>query len=62
VIPYGITLPTAQASFSDQPFRVVYSGRMVERQKCIHQVVHTLIHACRVSRQIEVNLSGDGPD
>jgi hypothetical protein len=37
VIPCGITLPTAQASFSDQPFRVVYSGRMVERQKCINR-------------------------
>ena len=62
VIPYGITLPTAQASFSDQPFRVVYSGRMVERQKCIHQVVHTLIHACQASSQIEAHLIGDGPD
>ena len=60
VISYGITLPTAQASFSDQPFRVVYSGRMVERQKCIQQVVHTLIHACRVSSQIEAHLIGDG--
>ena len=28
VIPCGITLPTAQASFSDQPFLVVYSGRL----------------------------------
>lgn len=62
VIPYGITLPTAQASFSDQPFRVVYSGRMVERQKCIQQVVHTLIHACQASSQIEAHLIGDGPD
>ena len=62
VIPYGITLPTAQASFSDQPFRVVYSGRMVERQKCIQQVVHTLIHSCRASSKIEAHLIGDGPD
>lgn len=48
------------ASFSDQPFRVVYSGRLVERQKCIQQVVHTLIHACRDSSQIEAHLIGDG--
>ena len=60
VIPYGITPPMAQASFSDQPFRVVYSGRLVERQKCIQQVVHTLIHACRVSNQLEAHLIGDG--
>jgi glycosyltransferase involved in cell wall biosynthesis len=62
VIPCGITLQTAQACYSDQPFRVVYSGRMIERQKCIHQVVHTLIHACRASSQIEAHLIGDGPD
>ncbi|MFM7642893.1 MAG: glycosyltransferase family 4 protein, partial [Cyanobium sp.] len=62
VIPCGITLPTAQASFADQPFRVVYSGRMDERQKCIQQVVHTLIHACQASSQIEAHLIGDGSD
>ena len=62
VIPYGITLQTAHASYSDQPFRVVYSGRIVERQKCIHQVVHTLIHACKASSQFEAHLIGDGPD
>lgn len=53
VIPCGITLPTAQASFSDQPFRVVYCGRMVERQKCIHRLVHTLIQAWRMSSQMK---------
>ena len=60
VIPYGITLPTDQASYSDQPFRVVYSGRMVEPQKCIQRVVHTLILACQASSQIEANLIGEG--
>jgi glycosyltransferase involved in cell wall biosynthesis len=54
VILCGITLPTAQASFSDQPFR------MVERWKCIRQVVHTLIHACRTYSQIEARLIGEG--
>jgi colanic acid/amylovoran biosynthesis glycosyltransferase len=62
VIPCGITLPAGMASFSHQPFRVVYSGRMVERQKCIHQVVDTFIHACRASSQIEAHLIGDGPE
>jgi colanic acid/amylovoran biosynthesis glycosyltransferase len=61
VIPCGITLPTAQASFSDHPFSVVYSGRMVDRQKCIQQILHTLIHACRSSSNVEAHLIGDGP-
>ena len=62
VIPYGITLPTVQSSFSDQPFRTVYSGSMVERQKCIQPVVNTLIHACLVYSQIEAHMIGDDPD
>lgn len=61
VIPCGITLPAIQASFSEKPFRVVYSGRMVIHQKCIQQVIHTMIHACRASSHIEAHLIGDGP-
>lgn len=34
----------------------------MERQKCILQVLHTLIHACQASSQIEAHLIGDGPD
>ena len=62
MIPYGTTMPTAQASFSDKPLRLVVSGSMVERLKCRHQVLHTLIHACQASSQIEAHLIGDGPD
>lgn len=62
VIPYGIAIPTAHASFSDQPFCVVYSGRIVDHQKCILQVVQTLIIACRGSTRIEANLIGEGPE
>lgn len=61
VIPYGITLPANHANFSDQPFRVVYCGRMVDRQKCIHQVVDTFILGCQASNQFEAHLIGDGP-
>ena len=46
VIPYGVAIPGGQASFAADPIQVVYSGRLVIRQKCIHQVVATLISAC----------------
>ncbi len=62
VIPCGVDIPTAHARFSDQPFRVVFSGRMVSRQKCINQVVKALITACRVASRIEADLIGDGPE
>lgn len=61
VIPCGINIPAGRASFSGQPFRVVYSGRMVYRQKCVDQVVETLIAACTASNRIEAELIGDGP-
>jgi colanic acid/amylovoran biosynthesis glycosyltransferase len=62
VIPYGIPISSVHATFSDQPFRVVYSGRLVEQQKCINQVMRTLISACRSSSQIEADVIGDGPE
>lgn len=62
VIPCGIKVGPAQANFSTDPFRVVYCGRMVERQKCIHQVVQALISSCKISKRIEAELIGDGPE
>lgn len=62
MIPYGITLPQNHTYFSDQDFRVVYSGRMVKHQKCIHQVVRTLINACKSCHQMEADMIGDGPE
>jgi glycosyltransferase involved in cell wall biosynthesis len=62
VIPCGIPIPSTHATFSDQPFRVVYSGRLVEQQKCIHQVMRTLISTCRSSSRIEADVIGDGTE
>ena len=58
VIPDSITLPSAQASLSDQPFRVVFSFRTLEFQKWIHQLVHTSIRATQASSQTEDHLIG----
>ena len=62
VIPCGIPILSVHATFSDQPFRVVYSGRLVEKQKCIRQVMRTIISACRLSTQIEADVIGDGSE
>jgi len=62
VIPYGSSIPGHRSHYSTDPFRVVYSGRMVNRQKCIRQVVEALIAACRTSSCIHADLLGDGPE
>ncbi|MFM7512108.1 MAG: glycosyltransferase, partial [Cyanobium sp.] len=58
----GITWRFEQVEGPDRAVFFAATGGMVEGQKCILQVVHTLIHACRASSQIEAHLIGDGPD
>jgi len=61
VIPYGIEVPAQIAGFRDKPFRVVYSGRMVELQKRLSLVVEAMIRACEINSNISATIIGDGP-
>ncbi|HOY28434.1 MAG TPA: glycosyltransferase family 4 protein [Flavobacteriales bacterium] len=61
VIPYGVEVPAAVVRSSTAPFRVVYSGRMVEEQKRLSLVVDTMIEACERDERIECVLMGQGP-
>ncbi len=65
-IPYGIDLPAphqlqARAAWQ-KPLRLVYVGRLQDRQKNV-QLLPDILAACR-RRQIDVRLTvvGDGPD
>lgn len=59
-IPYGVPIPQKIASFSDAPFRIVFSGRVVEEQKRISLVLAAMAHACRIDPRIECWILGDG--
>ncbi|MFM8892089.1 MAG: glycosyltransferase family 4 protein [Planctomycetia bacterium] len=59
-IPCGVPIPAGTARFSAAPFRVVYSGRLVEQQKRASLVATTLIEACRRCDAIEATVLGDG--
>jgi colanic acid/amylovoran biosynthesis glycosyltransferase len=61
-IPCGVAIPSLSARYVASPFRVVYSGRLVETQKRISLVVAALVEACRQSANIEGLLIGDGPE
>lgn len=61
VIPYGVQVPQATVRWSTAPFRVVYSGRMVEEQKRLSLVIATMIEACKRDDRIECVLMGQGP-
>ena len=59
IIPCGVNTTHASTSYSSV-FRVVYSGRLVNHQKRIVDVVKTLIIACQLSPEIDAILLGDG--
>jgi colanic acid/amylovoran biosynthesis glycosyltransferase len=59
-IPYGVPIPKNVAYFSDNPFRVAFSGRIVEEQKRISLVLEAMAQACRRDSRIECWLIGDG--
>lgn len=60
VFPYGVANRTRRAVFNSHPFRVLYSGRVIEEQKRISLVLETLAAACR-DTAIEARVLGDGP-
>jgi len=59
IIPYGVKINNT-STFYSPVFRVVYSGRLVNHQKRIGEVVKTLIIACQRSPDIDAILLGDG--
>jgi glycosyltransferase involved in cell wall biosynthesis len=61
MIPYGVPVTTRTATWSNTPFRVAFSGRMVEEQKRLSLVMDVLLEACRTDARMEAVLFGDGP-
>jgi glycosyltransferase involved in cell wall biosynthesis len=60
MIPCGVPVDSQKAGFSNSPFRVVYSGRVLEEQKRISLVLESMVQACRRSPDIEGIILGDG--
>ena len=61
-IPYGVAAPSFHARFDRNPFRVVFSGRVVERQKRISLVLQTMATVCHADAAIECLILGGGSD
>jgi colanic acid/amylovoran biosynthesis glycosyltransferase len=61
-IPYGVRIPLSRATWNNDKFRIVYSGRMVEKQKCISKVLQVFMAACKMCPKIEAVFIGDGSD
>lgn len=62
IIPYGVDVPEDRAAWNERRFLIVYSGRLVEEQKCISRVLDTLLAACGLSERIEAVFIGDGAE
>jgi colanic acid/amylovoran biosynthesis glycosyltransferase len=59
-IPCGVPVPQQKATFLDSPFRVAFSGRVVEEQKRISLVLAGMAQACLRDSRIECWVIGDG--
>jgi colanic acid/amylovoran biosynthesis glycosyltransferase len=62
VIPYGVAVASFTTKYDEENFRIVYSGRMIGKQKNIIKVVETLIRTCELSTKITAVLIGEGPE
>ena len=60
IIPYGVEVPKEPVMWNSDSFGVVFSGRLVEEQKRVSQVMEVLIKACAMSPRIRATFIGDG--
>jgi len=61
VIPCGVAVPSQTTKYRNNPFRVIYSGRLVETQKRLSLINSVLIRACEINPKIFATIIGDGP-
>lgn len=62
IIPYGTKVSSQKTNWRTDFFRVVYCGRLVNKQKCVLLVVNALIIACRKNPLIVADIIGDGSE
>lgn len=61
--PYGAPVPTTSCTWNEgKPLRLIYAGRIVERQKRIIRLTKRLIEAAEHFTTIEAVLYGAGPE
>lgn len=61
--PYGAPVPTKKCTWTDEkPLRLVYAGRLVERQKRVLRLTQRLIQAAEHFSNVEAVLYGSGPE
>ena len=61
-IPSGTIVPTESASYSDEIFRIVYVGRIANKQKRIGELTRAFIRLTEVNKDINAYIIGGGPE
>lgn len=60
--PSGAPVPEQTASYSRSPFQIVYSGRLIVKQKRIYELLGALSKVVSSHTNTECVLYGDGPE
>jgi glycosyltransferase involved in cell wall biosynthesis len=60
-LPCGAPVPSTTTTYpQEKPFRIVYTGRLDEKQKQISKVIRSLCRAVKEVKNLEVVIYGDG--
>ena len=59
VIPSGVPIP-AKVSSQSSPLKVVYVGRLVQKQKRIHETLEALLKVTKLLPDVTITFIGDG--
>lgn len=60
--PYGAPVPSSTARHNAETFRLIYCGRLVERQKRVRRVAEAMVAAANTVSGCEGVFYGDGPE
>jgi len=62
VVPSGVPVSDQIANHDNPDFRIIYAGRLFDKQKQVRLMVERFIHICHKHTDIKVSILGDGPE
>jgi len=62
VIPSGVPIPGITANQEQTGLKIVYAGRLVQKQKRVKEILEAFIKLCDRYHNIEFTIIGDGPE
>lgn len=62
VIPSGVPVPDLCSDQQGRTLKIVYAGRLIEKQKRIHLMIDAFLKLCEKNEDVLFTIIGDGPE